>query len=196
MKDNKKFEDAINSIVNVKFTLRGQFCNEYPLCCIQINKNVIFDGRVEGFVVVDVPVLLIANNTIQITHYGKRLGENRIWDTKVDNGNIIADRSLHVDDISILDISLKPWWHKGKMSNGDLIPKHSDTIHFFLNGEYMFNFTAPFYDWLIDSQHDGFKEIGPLWKLSSLNTRPDGYSSSMLELEPILDRIQKSIDKL
>lgn len=188
-------EDDIGNQVNVAFALRGNFCNLWPNCKITLNNELVFDGQVEASVI-DAQFKLQKNNIITIEHYGKRFGENHIWDTKVVDGQIIADRYLRVDDIKILDISLKPWWHNGQIGDTEYIPQHLDAIYFHQNITYTLKFTAPFYDWLIDSRYSGFKEVGPIWKMSSLNTKSDGYSSSMLELEPILDRVENTLKKL
>lgn len=192
-------EDYPGNNADVIIKVRSNKCNLWPNCRILLNDQIIFDGHIEEQQAIDAALTLRDENSIRIIHHGKRFGENRIWDTKLENGHIVADRSMHVEDIVILGISIKRWWHRGSMlvdSNTETIPEHSDALHFFKNAEYKLSFSAPFYDWLIDSRREGFKEVGPIWKMSSLNTKSDGYSSSMLELEPILDRIRDGIDRL
>lgn len=189
-------EDDVGQIVDIRFKLHSTFCNLWPNCKIVVNDETLFDGQVVESLDLTKQFTIRENNSIVISHYGKRFGENRIWDTKSAGDQIVADRTLHVDDMLIMGISMKPWWHKGSMDIESQVPKNSSIIHFYFNASYSLSFTAPFYDWLIDSRYEGFKEVGPIWKMSSLNTKSDGYSSSMLELEPLLDRIQDTINKL
>lgn len=192
-------EDHPGNEIDISLAIRGNKCNLWPSCRILLNDQILFDGSIEDRQIINARMILQENNSLTIMHHGKRFGENRIWDTKVENGQIVADRNMHVDDITIMGISVRNLWHKGKMlvdKEVEHVPEFSDALHFFKNAEYRLDFTAPFYDWLIDIKREGFKEVGPAWKMSSLNSKSDGYSSSMLELEPIISRIHESIKAL
>lgn len=188
--------DDIGCDARISLRLSSNFCNSWPSCRIMINGNVIFDDTVKGEQLIQTDFVLRKDNNITIEHHSKAFGENGVWDTKLEDGIITADKNMHVHDLRIMGISLRDVWHKGRMVSTDgveQLPQHAEALHFYKNATYRLDFAAPFYDWLIDFRRQGFKSVGPIWKLSSLNSQPDGYSSDMSELEPIIARIKSDI---
>jgi hypothetical protein len=86
-----------------------------------------------------------------------RLENKTASDTLVENGEIVKDMLLNIDDIEIDDISLgnllwsaeylldKPQEYKGNSIN------HLDgCVNLGWNGTYVLKFTTPFYVWLLE----------------------------------------------
>lgn len=183
---------------SISLSITGYYCNDWPNVKIFLNDNVLYDGKVlnqKRFVFTNIEFK--ETNTLIIEHYGKRFGEDNIWDTEVgENNNIINDRHFTVNDILVNDISLKEVWHHGSFSDYEIIQEHVDKLFFNFNMSYTFNFETPFYNWLIDKKREGYLEIGPTWKKSALNSLPDGYSISLLKIESLFDDIEEVIKKL
>jgi len=183
---------------SIQLNLTGYYCNDWPNIKIYLNNQVLYDGSV-----IDQKNLYFENldfnenNVLSIEHYGKRFGENNIWDTEVDKNNkIIKDRYFIINDILINNISLREIWHHGFFSNNQSIEDHTNELFFFFFFLYTLNFENPFYDWLIDKKREGFLEIGPTWKKSALNSLPDGYSISLLKIESLFNDIEQELNKL
>ena len=191
--------DGVGTFASISVDLSGNHCNAWPACRITINGQLAYDGVIDHALHLETHAKLQEKNTISIEYHGKRFGEDNVWDTKLHDGVIISDQNMHVHELRIMGISLRDVWHKGVMNTQDgvePIPQHSSALHFYKNATYHLEFAAPFYDWLIDFRRQGFKAIGPIWKLSSLNSQPDGYSNDMSELEPILARIRSYIESM
>lgn len=190
--------DEIGTEIKVQIGLEGHHCNLWPLCRILLNDDVVFDGEVQGDQSLEFNMVLRRHNSIMITHHGKRFGEGRIYDTKIVNGEITQDRFFRLYKLRILGLDMSGLWHLGKMIEGvESVPlaQYSDAVYFNKNVVYGFDFSAPFYDWMIDTKRQGYKAIGPSWKMSSLGAKTDGYSHSVEELNEILERIRSEIEE-
>jgi hypothetical protein len=86
-----------------------------------------------------------------------RLENKTTSDTVIENGEVVKDMLLNIDDITIDDISLgnllwsaeyvldKPHEYQGKIIN------HLDgCVNLGWNGTYILKFTSPFYIWLLE----------------------------------------------
>jgi hypothetical protein len=134
---------------NIKITLLGTYCNEWPLCKIVLNRQVIYDGNIEGTQTIDFNPELQHNNKLQITHYGKWLGPRRYDTERPDpNGPITADRAIKLEGLIFNDVELVQYAAQ--------IPFITDrgeswfTHHFGHNGTWELEFTTPIYDWIIE----------------------------------------------
>lgn len=88
------------------------------------------------------------NNCLILEHYGKRFGENNIWDTRSNGNQIVEDRAvkllkLELDEVDISPYLVQQW--PFKTDNGQEIP----TDYFGFNGACYINFNGPVYDWII-----------------------------------------------
>ena len=183
---------------NISLTIAGYYCNGWPNIKISLNNKTLYNGNINDKIVFNFDNLdFNENNTLSIEHYGKRLGEDNVWDTEVDENNtIIRDKYFTISDISINNISLKEIWHHGSFSNDQTINEHVNEIFFNFNVLYTLDFKTPFYNWVIDKKREGYLEIGPTWKKSALNSLSDGYSISLLKIESLFDDIEQEIKKL
>ena len=86
-----------------------------------------------------------------------RLENKTTADTVIENGNIIKDMLLNIDDITIDDIGLGNllWSAEYRLDdpqeyNGKTITHLDSCVNLGWNGTYTLNFTSPFYIWLLE----------------------------------------------
>lgn len=86
-----------------------------------------------------------------------RLENKTISDTVFENGQVVKDMLLNIDDITIDDISLgNLLWSaeyildKPQSYKGQTIDHLDGCINLGWNGTYILKFTSPFYIWLLD----------------------------------------------
>ena len=86
-----------------------------------------------------------------------RLENKTNSDTLIENGEVVKDMLLNIDDIVIDDISLgNLLWtaeyilDKPQLYNGKTIDHLDNCVNLGWNGTYILNFTSPFYIWLLE----------------------------------------------
>lgn len=87
-----------------------------------------------------------------------RLEEKRNSDVVIENGEVVKDMLLNIDDISVDDISLGNllWaaeYHldQPQVFKGKTITELSHCVNLGWNGSYILQFTSPFYVWLLEN---------------------------------------------
>ena len=126
----------------------GTYCNAWPKFKITGNNITYFDQEVQQNLVVEFEMPLGDTNSLVLTHYDKNFGHNNHWDTRSENGEIVADRAvkllkLELDDVDIKKYIIRRW------------PFHTDdgqtiaTDFFGFNGSCTINFGVPVYKWII-----------------------------------------------
>lgn len=135
---------------NIKITLLGTYCNEWPLCKIVLNREVIYDGYIEDTQTIDFTPTLGSNNKLQIVHYGKWLGPGRYDTSRPDpEGPIVADRALRLVGLNFNDVELVQY-----AAQIPFITERGEswhTHHFGHNGTWELEFFTPIYDWIIEN---------------------------------------------
>jgi|CryBogDrversion2_7_1035282.scaffolds.fasta_scaffold06175_2 hypothetical protein len=75
----------------------ANWCNHWPYVRIVFNDTVLVDRELAAETSIIVDLELEEQNTLKIQHYGKRQGENHIYDTVVDQqGNITQDCNFRI----------------------------------------------------------------------------------------------------
>lgn len=172
--------------------IQGYNCNGYPGCQILFNDEILFNAAVND-VTLTFNVNLRDANSLKISMFGKRFGEDGVYDTIVNDGNIIQDKHIIIKELVIDGISMKPWWHHATLTDVSLY-QHQLTIGIYDNVSYCFEFPFSFYEWLITKNYAGYKLIGPTWKKSALNSSPDDYSISNEKFFELISTARKLID--
>lgn len=138
-----------------KISLSGTFWDKRPQFSIWIDEDVVFhselpDDKLHTFTV-DHEVLT-GEHTLQI-----RLENKTSHDTVIDNGNIVKDMLLNIEDIEINDISLGQLkWDAifvldtPQMYHGEKITQLAHCVNLGWNGAYVLKFNSPFYLWLLE----------------------------------------------
>ena len=201
--------------MNVEVALFGSSHDNvtWPNCRIKVNDNVMFDSTIEGHQVISFDVDLInGHHTIFIEQYGKKFGENREWHTRSN-----SDRYIEILDLKLGQVSVKPFWHQGIITNtfnekqlqdfnqqqveipyNQTVYDGYDKIRLSFNGTYSMPFETPVYDWLILSRIPMYRVTGRL-KESSLtsvaNWRLD-YITNSSEVWQLFDECKAMLEKI
>ena len=126
----------------------GTWCNQWPCLRIKGNNSIYFDAEVNGNKVIEFVMPSNERNQLTLYHYGKRFGENNIWDTRNDGNIIVEDRAiklmrLEFDQVNVIEYLLTHW--PFITTSGEVVK----TDYFGYNGSLTINFTTPVYEWII-----------------------------------------------
>jgi len=139
--------------MKIEFDLHGSCCNEYPWICIMHNDNIVYQGHVEEQQVLEFDLPAQPSNRICMAGLAKRNGENGKWDTMVDDqGRIVKDKNIKINDIRIESISMGMEWIKN-------LPMHQDNgtiqpcmLGMYANGRIDFVIQEPVLSWIIEEK--------------------------------------------
>ena len=141
--------------INFKISLTGTFWDRRPQ----------FSGWLDDHVVTQSE---IASSAEQIVSFERKVNEGphelkiRLEnkadaDTVIENGEVVKDMLLNIDDITIDDISLgNLLWSaeyildKKRIYKGQEIDHLDGCVNLGWNGTYVLKFTSPFYIWLLE----------------------------------------------
>ena len=152
--------------MNIDVKVIGTFCNSWPNLIIELNDKTIYDDVIVDTQVINLQVnnLLDKNNKIILGMKGKKFGKNKVWDTKVENNKIIADKtikilSLKLDEVECKDLFNSQFHVKRSDQQPSYFPdtvESSDTMHY--NGYFGFSFDLPLYNSLINKKFSNKSE--------------------------------------
>jgi hypothetical protein len=136
--------------MQISFDLYGNCCNEYPLITIKNNQEVLYHGYVQDRQVLIFDIDTLVDHTLTLTGLNKCNGTDGKWDTAIDDqGRIIKDKNLRINDIQIENISMGIEWIKN-------LPMHKQNniiepclMGMYANGSIQFRITLPVIDWII-----------------------------------------------
>jgi hypothetical protein len=139
--------------MKIDFDLVGNCCNEYPLITIKNNQDILYHGYVQNHLVLEFDVELQDRHVITIEGLGKCNGTTGKWDTQVDDqGCIIKDKNLQINNVRIENISLGSEWIKN-------LPIHKENnvvepclMGMYSNGVIQFEITSPVLSWIIEEK--------------------------------------------
>jgi hypothetical protein len=137
-------------------TISGTYWDKKPQYSIWIDDHPVIQTEI----VSDKPQVHNFTRDLDIgTHVIKiRLENKTSQDTKVENGEIVGDMLLNVDDIKIDDISLGHlMWNANyeldqqQQYQGKEIDHLDNCVNLGWNGTYILTFDSPFYIWLLEN---------------------------------------------
>ena len=143
-------------VENLKFdiSLSGTVWKKLPAFSIWLNEELMINDTVDSSTkkfsfMKELPE---GSNVLKI-----RLDNKTCYDTLIENGNVVKDMLLNIDDITIDDISLgNLLWSaeyildEPQEYNGKTIDHLDHCINLGWNGAYILKFTSPFYVWLLE----------------------------------------------
>jgi hypothetical protein len=134
---------------SISIGMYGTACNEWPRIKIAGNNDIYYDGEVQGNKVVSFEMPLLDTNTLVIEHYGKKFGENGVWDVRTVGDTITQDRAVKINSIVIDQVELIGYLckHWPLVTADDSVY----TDYFGFNGQCTIAFSSPVYTWIIDS---------------------------------------------
>ena len=136
-------------------TLSGTFWEKRPQFSIWLDNHIVTQSEIPDS----------AQHPIRFEHTINegphslkiRLENKNNDDTVIENGEVIKDMLLNIDDIVIDDISLgNLLWtadyilDRPQTYNGKTIDHLDNCVNLGWNGTYVLNFTSPFYIWLLE----------------------------------------------
>jgi hypothetical protein len=136
-----------------KLNLTGSKCNEYPRLTVRHNQQVVYSGLIEESTDVELDIELQERNQITLEGIDKSQGDNGKWDTQLDqDGQIIADKWLSINNIWIDNIGMGPEWVKSlTLVSGTGTQQFLDRT-WWNNGSISFSIELPLLDWIIDEK--------------------------------------------
>lgn len=142
--------------LSFKIELSAKFWNKMPEFSILINDELTHRAAIDssGSSVISFEHEVNDGlNTIAI-----RLENKESSDTVVDNGTIVNDMLLNIDEISIEGVSLGHIVRNGvyyldqeQQYQGNMITQLESCVNLGWNGTYRLNFSSPFYMWLLEN---------------------------------------------
>ena len=142
---------------NLKFdiSLTGTYWDKKPQFSVWLDDHVVVQSEISG---TEEQIISFERRVDEGPHNLKIRLENKTnKDTVIENGSVVKDLMLNINDITIDDISLgnllwsaeylldKPQEYQGKTIN------HLDgCVNLGWNGTYTLKFASPFYIWLLE----------------------------------------------
>ena len=141
--------------LNFKISLTGTFWDRHPQFSVWLDNHVVIQSE-------------IASEAEQIVNFERRVDEGQhelkirlenktVNDTVIENGEVVKDMLLNIDDITIDDISLgNLLWSaeyildEKQIYQGQEIDHLDGCINLGWNGTYVLKFSCPFYIWLLE----------------------------------------------
>jgi len=141
--------------LSFKISLTGTFWDRRPQFSVWLDDHVVIQSE-------------ISSEAEQIVNFERRVDEGphelkiRLEnkadaDTIIENGEVVKDMLLNIDDITIDDISLgNLLWSaeyildKKRIYKGQEIDHLDGCVNLGWNGTYTLKFTSPFYIWLLE----------------------------------------------
>lgn len=151
------------AIVSLNLNVTGHYFNHWPYLKIYHNGQEIFNDQIINTVDLLFNLECTETNTLQIIHYGKKFGEDNIWDSDAEGKQSCY---IEIKDIMFNGISGKNdiikqlefvthWTPKQLDGDANFISQHNKFhSHGMMgfNGEITLDFTTPIYNWLIDKK--------------------------------------------
>lgn len=141
--------------LNFIITLSGTHWNKFPEFSVWVDDEKIDQGEIKN----NSHVVNFNCNLEHGEHVLKiRLeNKNQSTDTVVENGKIVKDMLLNIDDITIDEISLgHMMWSADYLLDspqeyqGQMISQLDNCVNLGWNGTYALKFSSPFYLWLLE----------------------------------------------
>ena len=147
------------SSVKVNIDVSGHWYNHWPLLQISLNGVTIFDDVIQGDRCIHLDLDCDHHNLLTFRHYGRRFGEDGIWDSAADGSGarVLVINDIRFDGISIdhlrSQLVFKTQWSTLQLQQEtqEFIDQRSE---FACNGMMSFNgtidleFNTPIYNWL------------------------------------------------
>jgi hypothetical protein len=141
--------------LNFEVKLSGTHWNKYPEFSVWLDDQKILSDKITF----DTHTIKFERDLEEGEHLLKIRLENKDQktDTVIENGQIVKDMLLNIDDIVIDDISLGNllWTADYQLDHsqeyqGNTITKLDHCVNLGWNGTYILKFSSPFYIWLLE----------------------------------------------
>jgi hypothetical protein len=141
--------------LNFSISLTGTYWNKKPQFSVWLDDHVVTQSEIASAAE---QIVNFERKIIEGLHTLKIRLENKTNDdTVVENGEVVKDMLLNIDDITIDDISLgNLLWSaeyvldRPQLYKGQEIDHLDGCVNLGWNGTYTLKFTSPFYIWLLE----------------------------------------------
>lgn len=141
--------------LSFKISLTGTFWDRHPQFSVWLDDHVVIQSEIASTAE---QIVSFERKVDEGPHVLKiRLENKTTSDTVVENGEVVKDMLLNIDDITIDDISLgNLLWSaeyildKKQTYKGQEIDHLDGCVNLGWNGTYVLKFTSPFYVWLLE----------------------------------------------
>ncbi len=141
--------------LNFSISLTGTFWDRRPQFSVWLDDHVVIQSEIAGAAE---QIVSFERKINEGAHELKIRLENKTnSDTVVENGEVVKDMLLNIDDITIDDISLgNLLWSaeyildRPQLYKGQEIDHLDGCVNLGWNGTYILKFTSPFYIWLLE----------------------------------------------
>ena len=159
---------------NIKFNLIGKSHDNkvWPKVKIVLQNKILFDDNIKNNKIIsfDIDDDIYTNTCIKVIQYGKRFGENGVYDTFVDDSGNIIDQAVLINQIVVDDlIDIHDLFHYGSVlhshSNENYILQKSEKPYLCFNSTFSLEIKLPILDWIIEQRivekNKYYNEIDP-----------------------------------
>jgi hypothetical protein len=141
--------------LSFKISLIGTFWNRRPQFSVWLDDHVVIQSEINNSAE---QIVTFSRSIDDGEHTLKIRLENKTdQDTVIENGEVVKDMLLNIDDITINDISLgNLLWSaeyildEKQTYKGQEIDHLDECVNLGWNGTYVLKFTSPFYIWLLE----------------------------------------------
>jgi hypothetical protein len=141
--------------LSFKISLTGTFWDRRPQFSVWLDDHVVIQSEINNSAE---QIVTFSRSIDDGEHTLKIRLENKTdQDTVIENGEVVKDMLLNIDDITIDDISLgNLLWSaeyildEKQMYQGEEIDHLDGCVNLGWNGTYVLKFTSPFYIWLLE----------------------------------------------
>jgi hypothetical protein len=155
-------DDKINLAVDVT----GNYFNHWPLIKIYHNECLLFDGSIEDHQTLNFQLTsAVDNNNLKFIHYGKKFGEDGVWDSLPDaseqcfvNINDIKFENVSIGSHLMSQLKFTTAWsdiqktyHDQTFIDTYSVINSNGMMNF--NGEISLSFEVPILNWLIYNKY-------------------------------------------
>lgn len=189
-------------MINFEIEVEPSFCNDWPKLIVEYNNDIIFDDIC--FKKKNYKFKLKKNNKLKnflaIGMNNKRFGKNHVWDTKIENNIITADKTIKIivcklDDICVKDLLFKNFF---QIKRVDKQPSYfPDKIYsqgiMNYNGYFFLNFDLPLYNCLITQKHK--QKVNQQKSYFSNYTKVFHYDEEITLINEIEDKLKSLNEK-
>lgn len=132
--------------------LKPNFCNQWPLFRVTYNDTILFEDEIRQSTSLCFDLDLNSHNHLKLEHFGKYFGEDGRWDTVVQDGNIIQDRSIELVNLELGEVDISKYIKRDGCVFHQANGTDTDFHGFFgFNGHIDFRFPENVYDWIIET---------------------------------------------
>lgn len=146
--------------VNLKVYLVGYYCKHWPRVRVLHQGKIIWDGEVSGHAQIDLELQADSADTVVLEHYGKRFGEDGVWDSdSAGNDCYVTVTDIKFDDVSVGEkflsqLIFKSVWteQQRKLQDTEFLKNYEEFCSngmMSFNGRFEIMFELPVYNWLI-----------------------------------------------